>query len=218
MAKLEDSVEFAENADPRCPCVLVLDTSGSMDGSPISLLNDGLRAFAEDLRTDELARRRVEVAIVTFGGQVKVRQDFVTADSFSPPTLVADGATPMGAAIESAVGLVRDRKSVYRENGVAYYRPWVFMVTDGAPTDDYHRAKALVHEEETKGGLAFFSVGVEGASMETLSDIAVRTPVRLKGLSFREMFLWLSSSQKRVSASKPGDQTALPAADGWQAV
>lgn len=189
-----------------------------MEGSPISLLNEGLRAFSEDLRTDELARRRVEVAVVTFGGQVKVRQEFVTADEFNPPTLSAEGSTPMGAAIESAVSLVRDRKTVYRENGVAYYRPWVFMVTDGAPTDDYQRAKALIHEEEQKGGLAFFSVGVEGASMETLTEIAVRKPVRLKGLSFREMFLWLSSSQKRVSASKPGEQTALPAADGWQAV
>lgn len=198
--------------------MLLLDTSGSMDGTPISLLNEGLSAFAEDLRADELARRRVEVAVVTFGGQVSVRQEFVTADEFRPRMLGAEGATPMGAAIERAISLVRDRKQVYKENGVTYYRPWIFMVTDGAPTDDYRRAKALVHEEERSGGLAFFSVGVDGASMDVLSEITVRRSVRLKGLSFREMFLWLSSSQKRVSASEPGEQTALPAADGWQAV
>jgi uncharacterized protein YegL len=218
MATLEESVEFAENADPRCPCVLVLDTSGSMDGRPISLLNDGLKAFADDLQTDELARRRVEVAIVTFGGRVDVRQQFITADGFQPPILSADGATPMGAAIQKAVMLVRERKQTYKENGVAYYRPWIFMVTDGEPTDDYERAKRDVHDEERSGGLAFFAVGVEEANMSVLAEIAVRPPVKLKGLSFQEMFVWLSQSQKRVSASKPGEQTALPAASGWQTV
>ena len=29
---LLDAVEFAENQEPRCPCVFLLDTSGSMSG------------------------------------------------------------------------------------------------------------------------------------------------------------------------------------------
>ena len=33
---LADAVEFAENQEPRCPCVLLLDTSGSMEGRPIA--------------------------------------------------------------------------------------------------------------------------------------------------------------------------------------
>jgi uncharacterized protein YegL len=100
MASLEESVEFANNPDPRAPCVLLLDTSGSMAGRSISALNEGLQTLKRDLCADELASRRVEIAIITFGyGGVGVVQDFVPASSFNPPTLMAGGDTPMGEAI-----------------------------------------------------------------------------------------------------------------------
>jgi len=60
--KLEELTEFADNPEPRCPCVLLLDTSGSMQGEPINALNNGLRAFKDDLIKDALASKRVEVA------------------------------------------------------------------------------------------------------------------------------------------------------------
>ena len=86
---LEQSVEFAENPEPRCPCVLLLDTSGSMQGPPVAALNEGLRVFKNDLSKDPVASRRVEVAVVTFDSAVNVVQDFVTADQFQPPSLTA---------------------------------------------------------------------------------------------------------------------------------
>jgi uncharacterized protein YegL len=124
----------------------------------------------------------------------------------------------MGAAVEQALDLVADRKATYRQNGIAYYRPWVLLITDGAPTDDWHRAAERVHQAEADNGLAFFAVGTEGADFETLGRLAKRSPLRLKGLSFVELFVWLSQSQRRVSASRPGDQTALPPVDGWAVV
>ena len=62
-----NNVEFADNPEPRCACLLLLDTSGSMEGAKIAQLNAGLATFAEQLRSDSMAAKRVEVAVVTFG-------------------------------------------------------------------------------------------------------------------------------------------------------
>ena len=219
MTQLDVAVEFASNPEPRCACVLLLDVSGSMSGKKISALNDGLSAFASDIASDSLARQRVEVAVVTFGGDgVQVAQDFVTAGQYEPTKLVSSGGTPMGAAIDRALDLVAERKEQYRANGVAYYRHWVFMITDGEPTDDWRDAARRVHEAEEANGLAFFAVGVDGADIDVLQSIAVRQPIRLAGLRFVELFVWLSRSQRQVSSSRPGDQVALPSVDGWASV
>ncbi len=59
--------DFASNPEPRCPCILLLDVSGSMNGRPINELNAGLVTFRDELLADPLALKRVELGIVTFG-------------------------------------------------------------------------------------------------------------------------------------------------------
>jgi uncharacterized protein YegL len=208
---------FAENPEPRCPCVLVLDTSGSMEGRPLTQLNAGYQTLLTELLEDALAAKRVELAVVTFG-PVKLVQDFETPDMIAANDLDVTGDTPMGEAIEFAIDLVKQRKDVYREAGIAYYRPWIFVITDGSPTDSWKAAARAVKEGEASNAFSLFAVGVEGADMETLKQIAVREPIRLKGLRFAELFRWLSNSLKSVSRSTTTERVALPAPTGWAEV
>jgi len=218
--KLEE-IEFAENPEPRCPCILLLDTSGSMSGNPINALSQGLQTFKNALTEDGLASRRVEIAIVTFDSKVNVVQDFVTADQFEPTSLNAGGATAMGTGIITALDMVQKRKTQYRENGISYYRPWIFMITDGEPQGEdkevIDQAAQRIRTEEENKGIAFFAVGVEGANMEKLQTIVARAPVKLNGLNFGDMFVWLSASMQRVSHSKVDEQVDLPPL-GWGTV
>lgn len=215
--RIGSDVEFAENQQPRCPCVLLLDTSASMDGTAIRQLNGGLQSLRDDLAEDSLASKRVEVSIITFGEGVSSPTDFTLACNFTPPMLHAGGHTPMGEAIEAGIDRLAERKQNYRAHAITYYRPWVFLITDGAPTDNWHRAAARVREGEERREFAFFAVGVEGASIDTLAKIAVRPPLKLDGLKFRDMFQWISSSLKAVSASRIDDRVRLPP-PGWAEV
>ncbi len=211
------SDDFASNPEPRCPCVLLLDVSGSMNGRAIDELNAGLNTFRDELLADPLATKRVEVAMVTFG-PVKVEMPFTGASVFYPPTLQAQGDTPMGEAIRQALNLLEDRKQEYRSNGIAYFRPWVFLITDGAPTDQWQTAAAALREGEASKKFAFFAIGVKDANMEILAQISPRTPLSLDGMKFRELFSWLSTSLRSVSRSTPGQQVALPAPTDWTVV
>ena len=211
------STAFADNPEPRCPCVLLLDTSGSMAGAPLDALNRGYDALVAELCQDKLAAKRVELCVVTFG-PVQVRQDFANPESIYPEAFETTGDTPMGAAIKFALDELEGRKRAYREAGISYYRPWIFLITDGEPTDSWTAAASRIREGEAANAFALFAVGVKGADMETLAKISVRPPMKLEGLKFAELFRWLSNSLKAVSQSSPGERVALPAPAGWTEV
>lgn len=208
------SDDFANNPESRCPCMLLLDTSGSMGGRPIQELNEGIQTLKDELIQDSLASKRVEVAMVTFG-PVSLESDFQTVDNFYPKRLTANGDTPIGSAITTGIELINKRKQLYRENGVGYYKPWIILITDGGPTDNWSNAARMIHEGESENKFAFFAIGVDGANMDVLSKLSVRAPIKLKGLMFREFFLWLSSSMKMVSSKNTSEQIKLLPPTGW---
>lgn len=222
------------NRDPRVACALLLDTSSSMgshtpSGVPIEQLNRGYEAFCEDIKEDPLARKRTEVVVVTFGGSAQIAVPFQEGRDLVPQVFSATGNTPMGAALDIALDQVVARKQEYKDAGLEYFRPWIFLITDGAPTDSdaFERACQRVRAAEEQKAVTVFAVGVDGADMATLARVSSRQPVSLKGLSFIELFLWLSASMSIVSDSSPGsndqqvaanesnEQLALPSPEGW---
>ncbi|MGI8544170.1 MAG: vWA domain-containing protein [Aridibacter sp.] len=203
------AAEFAENPEPRCPCVLLLDTSASMKGDSIEQLNQGLQAFREELFNDSLSMKRVEISVVTFG-PVRVIHDFTTVDEFRTPVLEASGNTPLGSAVERGLVLLKNRKDVLRNNGIKLFRPWIFLITDGEPTDNWNHLPQVIRNGEENKSFSFFALGVRDANFDVLKQIAVREPLKLSGVKFREFFLWLSASLKNVSRSNPGDSVSIP--------
>ncbi len=147
---------------------------------------------------------------------MRLVQDFATIDHFTPPRLEASGFTPIGEAIDCALDRLEARKETYKANGIQYYRPWIFLITDGAPSDCWQLAAQRVREDEAKRRLCFFAVGVKDANTKILAQIAPpeRPPIKLEGLDFRSLFVWLSTSMKRVSSEKIGVAVALPPV-GW---
>ncbi len=202
------------NTERRCPVILVQDTSGSMVGS-IDEVNKGLQILRSDLLKDRLASQRVEIAVVTFG-PVRLVQDFVTVDRWLPPRLQASGPTPMGEALQFAVDQLNIRKRAYREAGIPYYRPWIWLVTDGQPTDNWRAAVEMIQPEIKGGRIEMFTIGTDGADFSVLREISFpRPPVLLKQAHYQEMFVWLSQSLRPVSRSRPGSELELGPPAAW---
>ena len=203
--------ELVENPTPRVPICLALDVRGSMAGAPITELQEGVNMFFDAVRGDEVARFAAEIAIVTFGGVARKALDFYSIERQEIPSLYADGGTPMGEGIELALDLLEARKTEYRNAGVDYYQPWLVVMTDGAPTDSIDSASHRIAELVGAKKLTVFPIAIgDQANISQLGQLSPnRPPLRLKGLNFREFFLWLSRSVSRVSQSTPGESVPL---------
>ncbi|CAH0648120.1 MULTISPECIES: VWA domain-containing protein [Pseudomonas] len=203
--------DLVDNPTARVPICLVLDVSGSMAGQPIQELQAGVQMFYEAIRADEVAQYAAEISIVTFGTQATREVDFMAIDRQDVPALVASGTTAMGQGVNLALDLLEVRKSDYQRAGVDYYQPWMVVMTDGEPTDDISTASARILELSKAKKLTVFPIAIgAAANLDTLALLSPgRPPMRLKGLNFKEFFMWLSRSVSRVSQSTPGETVTL---------
>ncbi len=223
-------VDYASNPNQRTPCVLVLDTSGSMENmtssgrTRIQELNLGLRAFHASLQEDPAALTRVQVGIITIGGpsdDASVLMDWTDANMFEPFDLVADHTTPLGEGMRLALAMVEQSKQNLRNAGISYTRPWIMVITDGDPTDDDATWRAAVQEcqaAENGRKAEIFMIGVEDANLSMMSQLAKRPPLMLEGMKFKELFVWLSASLSAASRSRPGDNVQMANTDPWRNV
>jgi len=214
--------DLADNPTARLPICILLDTSHSMndsnyherayntdllDGKPIKELNEGVKVLIDELKADELTRYTADVSILTFGGHVKTVKDFGPLEGFDIDELDADHDTPMGQAVSTALELLSRRKEQYKNQMIEYHQPWLVLMTDGAPTDEYGYAAEEVCQLIRNRKLVIFPVGVgDKADMEVLKEFSPnKDPLKLKGLQFTPFFEWFSASVSVVSHSMPGD-------------
>ena len=214
----------------RTPCVLVLDASGSMEtlGSSgktrIQALNEGIKALEQSLKEDDIALTHVQLAIVSVGGPANdadIMMDWTDAINFQAFPLRTGGATPLGKGLQLGLDLIEQGKQNLRSAGISYTRPWMMVITDGDPTDDHafwNNAARECKAAETAKKVEVFSIGVEGANLQNLSELSNKPPLMLDGIKFKELFVWLSSSLSAASRSRPGDTMQLPSTDVWRNV
>jgi uncharacterized protein YegL len=207
-------------ADPRCQLTLLLDTSRSMGSDrgndlPLAIdqLNKGLQALRSDLSQDAAACRRVEILVVQFGDSVSPVGDWQMARDWDPPTLSAEGSTtPMGKAIMTGLRLGTTRRRECQDSGLATYRPWLFLLTDGEPKDDISGVPAAIQRAEKDQQVIFWAAAARGADIAVLKQF--KEPVLLLDeANWSSIFEWLSNSMKKLSSAKPGDQVSI---NEWQ--
>lgn len=214
------SNDLIENPSTRCACMLVLDTSGSMTGEPINELNKGVSHFIQAVQQDEVAGYSVEVGIISAGGNVRIEMPFTTAmDIDNIPKLQATGATPLGQAVQLALQSLDERKLEYQKAGVAYYQPWLVIISDGEPTDSWQHIASQTKDLSNNRKLVVLPLGVDGANLSILGEFSSKGAKKIAGLKFNEFFEWLSASMSRVSSSASTSASVkLPSTDSWDSI
>ena len=222
--------ESAQNSEQKCLCVLVMDVSGSMRGTPIDELNTGLQSFFSEILEGgngiaETLRDQLEISLIQFDEAVKIIRDpKLLDDGETAPVLFERGSTTNTvAALREAIKLVDDRKAFYKATGQDYLRPWIILMTDGEPypyiDSDVNEISEIVKRDVMDKRYMMVGLGVQGANMQILSRMSgvqkddsqkpsgVVFP--LQGTKFTAFFSWLSNSMSTLSKSKEGDKVDI---------
>ena len=89
--------------------------------------------------------------------------------------MAAGGLTPLGKAMELALQKIEEQKCLYDSCGITSKRPWIFLISDGEPTDyDWESvARKCCRAQENKK-VVIHAVGTEGANLEKLARFSLK--------------------------------------------
>lgn len=214
----EVRISFADvpthsNRSERLPCVLVVDASDSMGGQAIDELNAGLRVLEADLKSDQEAKRRVRVLVILVSGEHATKiVDWVDAEKFTAPHLSATGRTPLGSGVRLAMSEIKAEMQRLEAEGIARKIPWLWIFTDGEPTDEgWQSAAAECSAAHGDNKLLVFPIAVgDDASEEKLGSFSKDNRIyQINALSFKEFFKFLSASA-RAGSAKAGVTIVTP--------
>lgn len=191
---------------------LLIDMSGSMS-SYIPDLESGFDKFKESILTnpqiDAAQRQNINICVIGFGGQgAYVLSDTAPVMNLHKPAFYADGTTPLGAAINLALDIHEERKAMLDSIGKPRKRAWMYIMTDGNPTDDYQQAVARLQDAIKRKSFNVYIIGIGDQFNEALMSTIVQPDRVLKILNNDAglIFEFASSSLAVVSGSVPGQK------------
>ncbi|MBO4372604.1 MAG: VWA domain-containing protein [Bacteroidales bacterium] len=178
----------------RLPVYLLLDTSGSMYGEPIEAVRNGVQTLISSLRSDPYALETAFISIITFNSTAQQITPLTELAAFQQPNIDASGCTALGEAL-SLLAKTTDNeivKTTAERKGD--WRPLVFIMTDGEPTDDLN--VGLNEFKSRKFGMVVACAAGQGANTNTLKQITENV-VQLDtadSATIKAFFKWVSAS------------------------
>ena len=198
----------------RLPIFFLLDVSESMLGDDLRSLEAGVGEIVRNLRGDAHALETVHMAVVAFAGKAKLLTPMLDLVSFYPPRLPVGGGTNLGAGLSVLMDEI-DRNVVRRSvNMRGDYRPVVYLMTDGRPTDDVEPAIARWKRDyANRSTLVAVAIGdrADVSVLQRLTEHVVLFSHKQSG-DFEEVIRWVSMSISVQSQAidRPGVTLAKP--------
>jgi uncharacterized protein YegL len=185
----------------RLPFYLLLDTSGSMTGTPINAVNQGIQVFQAAIRSDPRAIETAYVSLLTFDSEARQVVPLTSATGFSAPQLQAQGGTSLGKGLRLLEQCIS--KEVILNSGSEQkgdWKPVIFIMTDGQPTDDWLSAAESLKRHKYNVIACAAGEQADEEMLKHLSDYVLRLCDTTEQ-SIRAFFEWVTQSTKRMSDS-----------------
>ncbi len=185
----------------RLPVYLLLDTSGSMYGEPIEAVKNGVQTLISTLRSDPYALETAYISIITFNSTAQQDVPLTELSAFQQPNITAGGCTALGEALQLLSQKIKTEVTKTTAEVKGDWRPLVFIMTDGEPTDSISAGLAAFKQQ--KCGIVVACAAGQGANTNTLKQITENV-VQLDtadSATIKAFFKWVSASISTSSKS-----------------
>ena len=191
----------------RLPVYLLLDCSGSMMGEPIEAVKQGVKTLLSELRSDPQALETAYLSVITFDSSARQTVPLTELMQFEEPEIQAGGATALGEALNVLMDSVEHEVNRTTETQKGDWKPLVFILTDGMPTDLGVFDQAAQDVKNMKAANIVACAAGPNAETDTLKKITDNVLVMNSMLpgDFERFFQWVSGSI--LMASKSLDAT-----------